>query len=115
MGRLRRHENQQNEPAGPRIADAVSLPGRRHSDLILLELPLILADPNQSFSLEDEIDLVRTLVGMRVLGLPRLKTVKIAEESIGLEDAVFSHFVRHELHGLRDPLEHFHILLLHNR
>jgi len=49
---LRRHENQQNEPAGPRIADAVSLPGGRHSDLMLLEFPLILADLKQPFPLE---------------------------------------------------------------
>ena len=112
MGGLGCHEDKQKQPIGPWVADPVFLPGWCYNDLTLSHFPLLLPDLEQASSLDDKVDLVRTLMGVRALGLACLKAIKITKQSLGFEETVLSHFIWRKLHSLRNFPKLFHTVLL---
>src|SRR5258706_8005678 len=110
--RLRRHENQQDEPVRPGILDPVLLARRRHGDLPRAELPVLAADLKPPFAFDDVIDFIRAVVRVRRLALARLEAVEIAEKPVGFEEAVLFHLVGREPGRVGQLLEIRHISLL---
>ena len=111
---LRSHKDKKHEPIRPRVFDSMLLPGPRDGNVIFTQLPFPCADLEQASSADDEIDFVRPFMSMRGLRLTRLEAIEITEKPLGLKEAVLFHFVRRELHYLRNILP-IHTPLLRGR
>ena len=112
MGGLGRHEDEQDQPLRPGVGNSMSLSGWRHGDLILPQFPFLLPDLQPASSLHDKVDLVRTFMGMKGLGLTRLEAIEVAKQPVGLKETVFFHLFRRKLSGLGNFPELFRTVLL---
>lgn len=97
MMRLRRHENEQDQPVGARIGDAVPLSGNGQRRLAGPELFILGRDFEASPSFDDVINFVGAFMTVRGLRLSGFETVNIAKKPRCLEKTVLLHLVRRKL------------------
>lgn len=101
------HQDQENQALAAMIGHAVFNPGGGQGDVVLAQLLFLPPDFEHPLSLEHIIDLVRLMVGMGLLSLPRLKTVKVTKEMMSIKETCLLHLVRREGHHFQ------HILMYH--
>ncbi len=101
------HQDQENQALVSMIGDAMLNPGGGQGDVVLTQLLFFPPDLEHPLTLEHIIDFVRFVMGMRLLDLPRLKTVNVTKQMAGIKDTHLLHLVRREDHHLQ------HILIFH--
>src|SRR5215813_10843773 len=96
---------------GSIVGDPVFLSRLSNNNLSFAELFFLSADLKQALPFDHIVDFVRALVRMSGLRLAGLETVKITKKSFSLKNPVLFHFLRRELHGIRNLFKALHVFL----
>src|SRR5205823_5849720 len=99
---IRRHEDENRQPRSAGIADAVVDVGGSEDRVAGTEGAALFADAELAFAFQDEVDLVGASVRVRLLRLPRLEAVDVAEHPGCLEQVDLLHLLGAEPLQRRD-------------
>ncbi len=108
MGRLGGYENESHQAVLSTVGNPMILARGRQHDLSRPQFLLLFSHFEHAPALDHIVNLVLTSMRVRLLLLPGLKTVKIAEEPIGFEDPILLHLLFREMNGVGQRFEMAH-------